>query len=353
MKQHKGVNMAITRAQEERRCAIGDTDAMRRALKRRHKAGELVSPYRNLYVSPDYWHRLNVCQRSLHVVRGLLVLHPTWVFAGLTAADVYGFDHSWALHDDAVYVADANGDGIVDRSRLSTEIGNVGRSAGSDFGGYGATSGQGFGMAATGVYEIRRLYIPSVNKHPVNGITVTDPVRTLIDCALCMQFRYALAVFDSAARKGVDMTSVRDSCKGLHMDRAPIEMLAGYADGRSENGGESLVRAAIITSGFALPQLQVEIRDPSYPARRFRVDFLWKLYDGRVIVLEYDGMAKYEDVSMTRGRTAKQVLNEQKERDRVLHAAGVTLILHCTYEDVCGSNRLFVMLRDAGVPLIR
>ncbi|KAA8815098.1 hypothetical protein EMB92_10520 [Bifidobacterium callitrichos] len=353
MKQHKGVNMAITRAQEERRCAIGDTDAMRRALKRRHKAGELVSPYRNLYISPDYWHRLNACERSLHVVRGLLILHPLWVFAGLTAADVYGFDHSWVLHDDAVYVADANGDGIVDRSRLSMGIGDAGRSVGSDFGGHRVTNGQGLGMAATGAYEIRRLYIPSVNKHPVNGITVTDPARTLIDCALCMQFRYALALFDSAARKGVGMASVRDACKGLHMDRAPIEMLTRYADGRSENGGESLVRATIIIGGFALPQLQVEIRDPSYPARRFRVDFLWKLYDGRVIVLEYDGMAKYEDVSMTHGRTAKQVLNEQKERDRVLYAAGVTSILHCTYEDVCGSNRLSVMLRDAGVPLIR
>lgn len=39
-----------------------------------------------------------------------------------------------------------------------------------------------------------------------------------------------------------------------------------HADGRSENGGESVVRAIILELGFAEPDLQVEIEDPSTPA---------------------------------------------------------------------------------------
>ena len=38
-----------------------------------------------------------------------------------------------------------------------------------------------------------------------------------------------------------------------------------YADGRSENGGESIVRGIMIDLGFALPELQVEIEDPLCP----------------------------------------------------------------------------------------
>ncbi|NEG55830.1 hypothetical protein [Bifidobacterium platyrrhinorum] len=262
------------------------------------------------------------------------------MFSGLTAADAYGFDHSWGLHDGVVYVADRSGDGIVDRRRIFDRLGNTA----------GSRSRHG-GDAAE--YGIRRLYMPSITAVRVDGVPVTAAARTLIDCALCIPFRYALPIFDSAARKGVDMRSVKESCKGMHTDRAPIESLLGCVDANSENGGESLVRASLIADGFAVPELQVEICDPSYPARRYRVDFLWRLYDGRMIVLEYDGMAKYEKPSMTRGRTAKQVLREQNDRDRALRAAGVTTILHCTYEDVAFSNGLFMMLRDAGVPRIR
>ncbi|KFJ01294.1 hypothetical protein BSTEL_1423 [Bifidobacterium stellenboschense] len=342
MKQHKVVNARIVQAQQENRCAVGDTDALRRAMRRRVATGELASPYQNLYVPPDYWAQLNECQRSLHVARGLARLHPTWVFAGITAADVHGFEHSWKVHDQSVYVANAEGRKVSNRSELSRRMPGEGyrRSSRS-----GADGGRRF--------TVRRLYVPSIAPVSVNGIMVTDAARTLIDCGLSLPFRFALPMFDSAARKGMDMNEVERSCKGLHDDRAPIEMLLRYVDAASENGGESMVRAFIIDNGFVVPELQVEFHDPAYPVRRYRVDFLWRLHDGRMIVLEYDGMAKYENPAMTRGRTAKQILNERNERDRVLRAAGVTTILHCTYEDAFASNRLFMMLGDNAVPRTR
>lgn len=318
---------------------------MRRAFKRRHKAGELLSPCRNLYAPPEYWQGLNVCEQSLHVARGLALLHPDWVFAGLTAADAYGFDHSWNLHDDAVYRVDTFGYGTDSRNQVH-------RAPAAHRDQQNRRSGKVAGPCEL-QYETRRLYIASTVSKQVNGIMVTDEIRTLVDCGLSMPFLYALPIFDSAARKGVDLGLVSGACKGLHADCGRIETLLQYVDARSENGGESMVRAAIIDYGFAVPDLQVEFCDPRYPARRYRVDFLWRLHDGRMIVLEYDGMAKYEDPNMTQGRTAKRILNERNERDRALCEAGVTTILHCTYEDALVTNGLLHMLKDAGVPQVR
>lgn len=50
-------------------------------------------------------------------------------------------------------------------------------------------------------------------------------------------------------------------------------MIASYADGLSENGGESRFRAFFIAYGFPVPELQVEFRDPLDPSQVFRVDF--------------------------------------------------------------------------------
>lgn len=66
-----------------------------------------------------------------------------------------------------------------------------------------------------------------------------------------------------------------------------------HADGRSENGGESVVRAIILELGFAEPDLQVEIEDPLNPGTYKRVDYYWLLEDGRAIVGELDGFEKY------------------------------------------------------------
>ncbi|MBW3081218.1 hypothetical protein [Bifidobacterium saguinibicoloris] len=344
MKQHKAVNSCLEQAMREQRCAFGDEDALRRALKRRADRGELISPYQNLYVPPEYWRTMNTCQRSLHVARGLARLHPRWIFAAMTAADAHGFDHSWNIHDRCVYLANNEGRLITSKAELSRRM---------PVNGYRVSprlDGRGHDETKEAPYQVRRLYVPSIESERVNGIRVTNATRTLIDCGLSLPFRFALPLFDSAARKGLDMDTVRKACKGMHEDGTPIQTLLRHATAESENGGESMVRAIIIDNGFAVPQLQVEFRDPAYPVRRFRADFVWRLYDGRIIVLEYDGMAKYEDPSMTHGRTARQLFNERDERDRTLRAAGVTTILHCTYEDAFISNRLFMMLRDSGVP---
>lgn len=324
---HREVNAAMASAERERRCITGTTAAMQQALRRRRQSGELVSPYRNLYAPSEYWQGLDDCERSLHVARGLAHLHPTWTFAGLTAADAHGLDHSWRLHANREVW-------LMNTACRSWPI----RRGAAD---------------QPGRYTLR--HVP-MRPHPEvreAGLRVTSLARTLVDCGLHLDFCDALALFDAAARRGEDFRDVLQLCAGLHADVNPVRTLIRYADSRSENGGESAVRAQIIIYGFALPELQVVFNDPSYPGRQYRVDFLWRLHDGRVIVLEYDGMAKYREPSMTDRRTVKAVLNDRAERDRALLAAGVTTILHCTYEDALVTGTMYHELRKAGVPLIR
>ena len=328
MKQHREVNAAIARALDAERCIVGTDDALRRALKRRSQSGEMVSPYPNVYCPTERWLTLTSCERSLHIARALAKLHPSWSFAGLTAADAHGFDHSWQLHaNHRIWLANPTCRTWPVKPRPPAP-------------------------ADTRQWSLFHVPAHDAMKTTASALPVTGRERTLIDCGLRLGFHEALPIFDAAARQGVDVSRTLTFGARMHADMAPIANLARYADPRSENGGESAVRARIITFGFALPELQVEFRDPNYPAKCYRADFVWRLHDGRIIVLEYDGMTKYEDPSMTRGRTAQALLNERNERDRILKAAGVTTILHCTYDEAIVRNTMYHRLREAGVPLV-
>ena len=77
----------------------------------------------------------------------------------------------------------------------------------------------------------------------VDGVRVTPFWRTVEDCLLRAPFSYGLAIADSALRaKGV---SRDDFCERLRMDcegkrgYRRAQVIASYADGLSENGGES------------------------------------------------------------------------------------------------------------------
>ena len=38
----------------------------------------------------------------MHLIRALAKVHPTWTFAGLSAACVYQYEHSYSLHNGTV-----------------------------------------------------------------------------------------------------------------------------------------------------------------------------------------------------------------------------------------------------------
>ncbi|KAB8293628.1 CTP synthase [Bifidobacterium avesanii] len=307
-------------AQRERRCAVGRTDADRRALARRAAAGELIGPYRNLYARSDYWRGLQTTQRTIHVVRALALLHPDWVFAGLTAATIHGFDHSVSLHDGTVSIASP-------RTSQSRDSGRLHR-------------------------------IRMVDPQPVviDGLAVTGVVRTLLDCGSTYDFEDALALFDSAVRQGIAIDGVLAAAcsrgrKPPGSDVARLAKLCEHADGLSENGGESKVRALIILNGFLRPQLQRRFENPDNPLGPYRTDFSWDLPDG-IIVAEYDGMTKYTLPQSGSGerRTVRAAVHAERRREDHLRAQGVTAIVRLEFEDLLHPERLVRKLVEAGVP---
>ena len=121
----------------------------------------------------------------------------------------------------------------------------------------------------------------------------------------------------------------------------------------SENGGESLMRGQITELSFGIPLLQVQFMNPDNPAMSYRVDFCWKLADGRIIVAEYDGMAKYADISNKNRASLQAKMEYDRRRDRHLREQGVTEIVHVFYEDLLRPINLETKLLKAGVPKIR
>lgn len=104
---------------------------------------------------------------------------------------------------------------------------------------------------------------------------------------------------------------------------------------------------------FGTPLLQVQFTNPDNPAMPYRVDFCWKLADGRIIVAEYDGMAKYADTSNENRASLQAKMEYDRRRDRHLREQGVTEIVHVFYEDLLRPINLETKLLKAGVPKIR
>ncbi|MCH9275455.1 CTP synthase [Bifidobacterium amazonense] len=315
MKAHHRINRLLADAHRDGRCAIPQNDADLMALSRRVRCGQVIRPRRGLYADATYWNGLNPAVQAVHMARTLSLLHPGWVFAGPTAAAIHGFDHQWSIHHPGLYVAD---------------------------------SVRGSGPRC-GLNYISMSSIPSV---VVGDVTVTSVPRTLVDCGLLLPFGQALAIFDSALlRAGVTKDEVREICNGVRRDCTPVGRLLDYADPRSENGGESLLRAVIVEDGFMVPVLQHVFVNPNDPNEWYRVDFVWFLRDGRIIVAEYDGMAKYTDPAMTDRQSIRTVVNRQARRERALLTWGkVDVIVRVDYDDVVRRTPVTMKLTEAGVP---
>ena len=314
MRTHPKIERLLDDAQSARRCAIGPTPADRQGLALRARKGLLVMPYPGVYARREYWNAIDPLEQTRHVARALALLHPRWTFAGLTAATMLGYDHAYALHDGTIDIA-------------SSRPGQPGDCA-----------------------RLHRLYMRDVPTVTSGGVRVTEPVRTLIDCALGYSFVQALPIFDAAARGGVDVARALGRCAELKLDTGNVRPLCNYANPLSENGGESTVRAIIIVNGFLVPQVQRPFRNPDNPGAPYRADLTWELSGGRLIVMEYDGMEKYTMQQGTGRRTVQAAVHAERRREDHLRAQGVTAIVRCEYEDILHPERLVAKLTEVGIP---
>lgn len=311
----KDLNELISTTQAAQRCAYGKDRAESQALRRRAMTGAITNVFPNMYADTAYWTALTPPERTLHIVRTLMIRHPDWVFGGITAAAIHGFEHQWKL--------DAHSVTIVDGTRGTTRK----------------------------FQKVKRVHVPDAamrEKTHVQGIPVTTPARTLVDCSRTLAFRYALPIFDSALARGVSADDVIAACSGPITIAAATRLLH-HADPRSENGGESFARGTMIEQCFCVPQIQMEFTDPR-TGQSYRVDFAWTLPDGRIIVGEFDGLAKYEDPAMTRGKASMSVFQDERDREEALKRAGVWKVFRLTFRDVERVYPMVDRMVAAGVP---
>lgn len=167
MKAYPQIDALLDQAENARRCAHSSDPLIQKGLYRRYRAGDLARPYPGLFTRAEYWHQLNEPEQSLHMARALRDLHPNWVFSGITAAAAHGFDHPRILHRQGLTIT----------------------------------------LPSHGSYrpheKLNIIYSPYPREKAViaNGIVVTNPSRTLLDCGRTIDFVHSLPIFDDAVRQ--------------------------------------------------------------------------------------------------------------------------------------------------------
>jgi hypothetical protein len=297
-------------------CVFATSRREWQCLSARAKSYELHQPHPRLFVRSDYWNALDEKNRYLHVVRSLGVLHPNWTFSFETAAVAHG---------------------IADSRRLLEKV-----------------------HVTTPASTQQRLPHGSIVRHAaarlereeVDRVHVTPLAMTVVDCCRTLGFAQGLAIADAALRSGrVDMDGLVREVRDQHGRRGIREAARtiALADGRSENGGESIARAAMIELGFVIPDLQVNLEDPLDRAHVIRVDYLWTLPGGGRVAGELDGFQKYVDPGMTAGRSVAAVLVSERRRESHINALHIPVV-RFTFKELSDGRRFARKLEAFGVP---
>lgn len=160
----------------------------------------------------------------------------------------------------------------------------------------------------------------------VDGLACTSIERTVFDVARASSAECAIAIVDAALRRVAwdDATHEYDedaaerwrrrmmhriSTSGGVRGTRQLRWAIGFGDGRAQLPGESISRMRLWQLGFATPRLQVAV--PSPHGGFYYVD---EALDDVEAWLEFDGEVKYTDADMLAGRTADQVLADQRRR---------------------------------------
>ena len=78
------IDQLLTQAEQEGRCLIPPSTAIRKALLRR-TGGTVVSPMPGLFARKTRWDELNRAQRHCEILRALAIIHVLLVFGRLSA----------------------------------------------------------------------------------------------------------------------------------------------------------------------------------------------------------------------------------------------------------------------------
>jgi hypothetical protein len=170
--------------------------------------------------------------------------------------------------------------------------------------------------ASSEVGRSLRIHVARLADHEVvevDGLPVTDPVRTALDLARSLPLEPAVVLLDAALHRGLVQQPLlagrAEEMTGTRGSRAAARAL-DLADARSESVGESRSRVLLHRLGLAPSTLQRVIRSES--GREIgRADFAW---EEERVVGEFDGRVKYGR-GLRPGQDPGEVVFEEKRRE--------------------------------------
>lgn len=174
----------------------------------------------------------------------------------------------------------------------------------------------------------------------LDGMLVTPLGRTALDVAREHGLPTGVGACDAALRRGVTVAELEAEL-GLmthwpHVTRA--RAAAAHADAGAENLAESLARLLVLELGLGAPTSQ-------FPVQTALGLFWCDLQLGNHVV-EFDGRVKYRPRSEGghAGRSAEDVVWEEKRRERAIAAEGLGLS-RVIWEDLWGGARVRALRR--------
>lgn len=134
----------------------------------------------------------------------------------------------------------------------------------------------------------RRLRLPPAHVTESDGLRLTTPARTWLDCAALLEIEHVVAMGDAVLHRRLahaeDLAAMvrwARRRRGVVNARTALPLL----DERSESPGESLVRAHLLLAGLPRPVCNLDvIVDGEWLAR---ADLAWP---GHRVIVEYDGL---------------------------------------------------------------
>ena len=310
------IDQLLTQAEQEGRCLIPPSAAIRKALLRRTGV-TVASPIPGLFARKTRWDELNRAQRHCEIIRALAIIHPDWTFCSFSAACLLGLEVSWR-HLNVVHVCSA--------TKPSARPGA----------------------------HIQRHQIEPADTVRRAGISLTPPIQTVTDCLLQTGFADGMPIADSAISKLgltreqlMEAVEQRASSRNGRAIRTALTTLQ-HTDARAESSGESVARAVMIETGFAPDRLQYELTDPFDSTTSMRTDFAWERQARELTLGELDGFVKYTDQTILAGQTATEVLVAERQREAHLSLYGHPLI-RFTMSEVRSAGVLANKLQTAGV----
>ncbi|WP_058270242.1 hypothetical protein [Olsenella massiliensis] len=285
------LRLMIEEAEQEERCLVADSQRDRLRLCRLVRQDRMTSPLRGLYCPTELWDRLNPAQRCRRIVRALARQHPYLTFCHVTAALIWDLPVSWQL------------------------LGQV----------HALRSTGGRRQGPTSSIRWHQRSDAQVTTH--DGVRVTSLDQTVVDCLCSLDFTEGLVVADGYLRRtGTTRRQLQNLLKDLGHGVKGVpqaRLTASFADGRSESGGESALRATIVKLGFPVPTPQLVIKDPIDPSRSFRLDLVVRNAAGVLVDIELDGRDKYLDPNLTGGADPEEVRRAERLRESRVTAYGI------------------------------